>query len=999
MNFEQKNKIQRRNDMAKLKPQDIVAGGLRCVQQNLTPYRISLIPIMLMILFISTSLLFAGARAPRLNPEDLVVKNLQVIDVPYDDGSGLQLIWEPLPFEARVISYRIYRGLTPDSLFYIGEIAVNPRIGVSSATMSFQDKDFNHFLDVASPAKLKRERGQPKDGPIFRAIPRDINVVGPMIRHFSLLGVVPKNEFYFRTTRVEKDGNVFAGLKPHQFTVFKKLIPGNTYYYTVLAVNERRVFLPHATPVSGTPIDNPPEPPSNLHVVYIEDEKLLKFEWDVPLIRDDIQYFAIYAVDNSNETNYLNWKENYDGNATDTPPAIRINRIELPQPFTPTTFAILNVVENKIIDNDGNVVYTFHGSVSDYKFALSYYDYGNLRSYGYPAGVRTKTNADIPQIPEIFIYDRPNDKGDYLALHWGRPLARITSANFLNPARTRLQLSYDFSTNIDNKIRNIYFEISDKDGNHIATINEFFQDNIFKVALPTHIADIMSSYDVPKEDKVLNVKMYFRTRGNPIDRNHYLTQQLIYDEAIMTLRPQELYYGEFLVDSYNFQVHKRTRFYNEFRMSRKFSFFDRETIDLIAYEQNVVRGVTDYCPEKKLLLVSMNLDLVFDEDKGIHIQSPIYLSEVDRVIPNLISRIAGYQENYDKAETDADREHWQIRIDHFTRQLENQEYVYANNETLRSVNSKTTDRARMRAFRHYRETERREFTYQIFLSDGQALLNVMEITLDEDGEPFFMIPISNWFSKDKTVTLIATLIFGLLVVIYIQFAKRGKDLYIRPIAGIEEIDNAIGRATEMGRPILFCPGLSSIGDVATLAGLSILSRVAKKAAEYDTRILVPCRDYIVLPIAQEIVREAHSEAGRPDSFDRNNIFFVSDQQFAYVAGVNGVMIREKTATNFYMGMFFAESLIMTETGNATGAIQIAGTDAVTQIPFFITTCDYTLIGEELYAASAYMARQPLMLGTLKAQDYAKFIILTFLIIGTVLGSLQVTAIIEAFPSK
>lgn len=246
--------------------------------------------------------------------------------------------------------------------------------------------------------------------------------------------------------------------------------------------------------------------------------------------------------------------------------------------------------------------------------------------------------------------------------------------------------------------------------------------------------------------------------------------------------------------------------------------------------------------------------------------------------------------------------------------------------------------------------------------------------------------------------LIATLLFGGLVYVMIKKA-RTSDLYIRPIAGIEEIDNAIGRATEMGRPILFVPGLSSIQDVATLAGLSILGRVAKKAAEYDTKILCPVRNYIVLPIAQEIIKEAHYEAGRPDSYDKNSAFFITTAQFAFVAGVNGIMLREKTATNFYMGMFWAEALIMTETGSGTGAIQIAGTDAVTQIPFFITTCDYTLIGEELYAASAYLAREPLMLGTLKGQDYLKLIITILIIVGTLLSSLHLTFLINAFPEK
>ncbi|OPX28576.1 MAG: hypothetical protein B1H06_03010 [Candidatus Cloacimonas sp. 4484_143] len=248
-------------------------------------------------------------------------------------------------------------------------------------------------------------------------------------------------------------------------------------------------------------------------------------------------------------------------------------------------------------------------------------------------------------------------------------------------------------------------------------------------------------------------------------------------------------------------------------------------------------------------------------------------------------------------------------------------------------------------------------------------------------------------------TLLASLIFGCLVFIMINKAKKGHDLYVRPIAGIQEIDNAIGRATEMGKPILFVPGTSSIGDVATLAGLAILSKVAKKAAEYDTKILVPCKDYLVLPIAQEIVKEAHYEAGRPDTFDKESVFFITSAQFAFVAGVNGIMIREKTATNFYMGMFWAEALLMTETGSSTGAIQISGTDAITQIPFFITTCDYTLIGEELYAASAYMAREPKQLGTLKAVDYLKLLILVFIISGTILSTSHLTFLMNALPEK
>jgi hypothetical protein len=84
-------------------------------------------------------------------------------------------------------------------------------------------------------------------------------------------------------------------------------------------------------------------------------------------------------------------------------------------------------------------------------------------------------------------------------------------------------------------------------------------------------------------------------------------------------------------------------------------------------------------------------------------------------------------------------------------------------------------------------------------------------------------------------------------------------------------------------------------------------------------------------------------------------------------------------------MFWAESLIIAETGAATGAIQIAGTDAIAQLPFFITACDYTLIGEELYAASAYISREPLLLGGIKAQDYSKVLITAIIIVCTIMA--------------
>lgn len=248
----------------------------------------------------------------------------------------------------------------------------------------------------------------------------------------------------------------------------------------------------------------------------------------------------------------------------------------------------------------------------------------------------------------------------------------------------------------------------------------------------------------------------------------------------------------------------------------------------------------------------------------------------------------------------------------------------------------------------------------------------------EIGESSVAGPIQateQWFNVGRTPTFVAVITFTALTLYFISRARKKADLYIRPLAGIEAVDEAIGRATEMGRPILYVMGLGTAADIATIASFTILGRVAKKVAEYQTSLIVPCYDPIVMTVAQETVKTAYYDAGRPDAYKEDSVYFVTQSQFAYVAAVNGTMLRELPATNLYLGKFYAESLLLAETGALAGSIQISGTDEVAQIPFFVVACDYTLIGEELYAASAYLGREPLLMGSLKAQDYAKAIII------------------------
>lgn len=240
---------------------------------------------------------------------------------------------------------------------------------------------------------------------------------------------------------------------------------------------------------------------------------------------------------------------------------------------------------------------------------------------------------------------------------------------------------------------------------------------------------------------------------------------------------------------------------------------------------------------------------------------------------------------------------------------------------------------------------------------------------------------TGWFGIVFTYMIVAFVLFN------IARAKKGKDLFIRRIAGLNAIDEAIGRSTEMGRPVLMVPGLGSL-DAISVQALNIFAYVSRTAARFATPIRICCADAAVYTVAQEIIRDTYQQEGLIERYDLDSVRFISDRQFAFAAGVSGTILREQTAATFFMGNFYAESLIFAETANSVGAIQVASSTQLTQTPFFIAACDYVLIGDEFYAASAYLTRQPVLVGSLIGQDWSKLMIITIATLGIITTSFQ-----------
>jgi hypothetical protein len=241
---------------------------------------------------------------------------------------------------------------------------------------------------------------------------------------------------------------------------------------------------------------------------------------------------------------------------------------------------------------------------------------------------------------------------------------------------------------------------------------------------------------------------------------------------------------------------------------------------------------------------------------------------------------------------------------------------------------------------------------------------------------------SEWFNAPLWFSAMAIVVIAVAMFYYIRRIRRDPDtIYVRRIPGVDAIEEAVGRSTEMGRPVLYVTGVDETQNIQTVASLLILGHVAEMIAEYDTDIKVANAYPLTMVLAEEIVRQGYANVGRSDAHRPENVMFITPEQFAFAAGVNGLILRERPATNIFLGRFFAESLMLAETGYVTRAIQIGGTAEITQLPFFVAACDYAILGEELYAVSAYLSREPQLMAQLKSTDLMKGIVIILILAG------------------
>lgn len=240
----------------------------------------------------------------------------------------------------------------------------------------------------------------------------------------------------------------------------------------------------------------------------------------------------------------------------------------------------------------------------------------------------------------------------------------------------------------------------------------------------------------------------------------------------------------------------------------------------------------------------------------------------------------------------------------------------------------------------------------------------------------------------KMLNFSLTVILFLAWMISIYLAREGRLPKIRKIVALEVLAEAIGRATEMGKPIAYTTGYPPLTQPhrapGVLAGLSVLGYTAKLAAEHGIRTIVGCAFPDVYAMAQSIVREGYIAGGEPDLYQYEDVHYFSPDQYAFATGMANLVEKEKPGAVFYIGQPLGERLVIAEGINRAGALGIGASGRyIGSAATFAVLMDYVLIGEELWAASAFVSQDNDLIAGISSQDITKLIAMAMILLTTI----------------
>jgi hypothetical protein len=222
--------------------------------------------------------------------------------------------------------------------------------------------------------------------------------------------------------------------------------------------------------------------------------------------------------------------------------------------------------------------------------------------------------------------------------------------------------------------------------------------------------------------------------------------------------------------------------------------------------------------------------------------------------------------------------------------------------------------------------------------------------------------------------------------ITLYYMRKVKLPFVRRVPALDAIEEGIGRAAEMGRPVIASPGIAITGiDYWTVGALSILTHVATLCARNDLRLLVPLggseQSYTLVEISRDIVENQYRLEGNPERYNVDDLPFLSGRQFAWASAYCGMLVREKPAVNVMVGEQWGSAIYIAGVSHEAGSFTISGSDYLSNVACLAVASDYVMIGEEMVAAGAYLSKDPVQIASIRTQDIIKAVMAILLLLG------------------
>jgi hypothetical protein len=231
-----------------------------------------------------------------------------------------------------------------------------------------------------------------------------------------------------------------------------------------------------------------------------------------------------------------------------------------------------------------------------------------------------------------------------------------------------------------------------------------------------------------------------------------------------------------------------------------------------------------------------------------------------------------------------------------------------------------------------------------------------------------------------------------LILSYLLSDWMRKKINLRSIQAFSHFRREVDLAVEAGKRLHISLGRGNINDLqggSAFIGLTILDRCARDASNSDRPPVTTSGDGLVTILSQDTLQSTYRSLATEQRYDPTNARLTGLTPMAYAAGTMPAIHDEHISTNVLAGHFGAEIALLTEAGERNQSLTVAGSDSIPAQAVLYATTGEPLLGEELYAAGAYLGAGDAHIASLGMQDILRWVLVVIILIGAILKLLGI----------